>query len=72
MPSGYYYFGGYDMKTKELTVLMVEPGQHPSLYVAKTGVVTISGATIENGAAANNGNNAHLTGNGKHSGIRNN
>ncbi len=26
MPSGYYYFGGYDMSTKEITILMVEPG----------------------------------------------
>ena len=26
MPSGYYYFGGYDMTQKEITVLMVEPG----------------------------------------------
>ena len=24
MPSGYYYFGGYDMNAKELTVLMVD------------------------------------------------
>ena len=24
MPSGYYYFGGYDMTQKEITVLMVE------------------------------------------------
>ena len=31
MPSGYYYFGGYDMKTKEITVLMVEPGKHPKV-----------------------------------------
>ena len=31
MPSGYYYFGGYDMNTKEITVLMVEPGKHPML-----------------------------------------
>ena len=29
MPSGYYYFGGYDMNAKELTVLMVELGKHP-------------------------------------------
>lgn len=29
MPSGYYYFGGYDMTQKEITVLMVEPGKHP-------------------------------------------
>ena len=35
MPSGYYYFGGYDMNTKELTVLMVEPGQHPKVTKIK-------------------------------------
>ena len=23
MPSGYYYFGGYDMSAKEITALMV-------------------------------------------------
>ena len=33
MPSGYYYFGGYDMNTKEITVLMVEPGKHPKVTV---------------------------------------
>ena len=31
MPSGYYYFGGYDMTHKEIAVLMVEPGQHPKV-----------------------------------------
>lgn len=35
MPSGYYYFGGYDMNTKEITVLMVEPGQHPKVTTLK-------------------------------------
>lgn len=35
MPSGYYYFGGYDMNTKEITVLMVEPGQHPKVVTIK-------------------------------------
>lgn len=29
MPSGYYYFGGYDMNAKEIKVLMVEPEKHP-------------------------------------------
>ena len=33
MPSGYYYFGGYDMNAKELTVLMVEPGKHPKVGI---------------------------------------
>ena len=31
MPSGYYYFGGYDMNAKEITVLMIEPGKHPKV-----------------------------------------
>ena len=35
MPSGYYYFGGYDMNTKEITVLIVEPGQHPKVTTLK-------------------------------------
>ena len=35
MPSGYYYFGGYDMSTKEITVLMVEPGKHPKVTTLK-------------------------------------
>ena len=35
MPSGYYYFGGYDMCAKELTVLMVEPGKHPKVTKIK-------------------------------------
>ena len=35
MPSGYYYFGGYDMNAKELTVLMVEPGKHPKVTKLK-------------------------------------
>ena len=35
MPSGYYYFGGYDMNAKELTVLMVEPGKHPKVTKIK-------------------------------------
>ena len=34
-PSGYYYFGGYDMNAKELTVLMVEPGKHPKVTKIK-------------------------------------
>ena len=34
-PSGYYYFGGYDMNTKEITVLMVEPGKHPKVTKIK-------------------------------------
>ena len=34
-PSGYYYFGGYDMNAKEITVLMVEPGQHPKVTKIK-------------------------------------
>ena len=29
MPSGYYFYGGYDMSTNEITVLMVEPGKYP-------------------------------------------
>ena len=28
-PSGYFYFGGNDMKQKEITVLMGAPGEHP-------------------------------------------
>ena len=32
---GYYYFGGYDMNTKEITVLMVEPGKHPKVTTLK-------------------------------------
>lgn len=35
MPSGYYFFGGYDMNAKELTVLMVEPGKHPKVTKIK-------------------------------------
>ena len=35
MPSGYYYFGGYDMNAKEITVLMVEPGKHPKVTKLK-------------------------------------
>ena len=35
IPSGYYYFGGYDMNAKELTVLMVEPGKHPKVTKLK-------------------------------------
>ena len=35
MPSGYYYFGGYDMTQKELTVLMVEHGKHPKVTKLK-------------------------------------
>ena len=35
MPSGYYYFGGYDMTQKEITVLMVEPGKHPKVTTLK-------------------------------------
>ena len=35
MPSGYYYFGGYDMNAKEIKVLMVEPGQHPKVTTIK-------------------------------------
>lgn len=35
MPSGDYYFGGYDMNAKELTVLMVEPGKHPKVMKIK-------------------------------------
>ena len=38
MPSGYYYFGGYDMKTKEITVLMVEPGKHPKVTTLNYGI----------------------------------
>ena len=35
MPSGYYYFGCYDMTRKEITVLMVEPGKHPKVTTLK-------------------------------------
>ena len=35
MLSGYYYFGGYDMNAKEITVLMVEPGKHPKVTKLK-------------------------------------
>ena len=35
MPSSYYYFGGYDMETKEIKVLMVEPGKHPKVTTLK-------------------------------------
>ena len=35
MPSGYFNFGGYDMNTKEITVLMVKPGQHPKVTTIK-------------------------------------
>ena len=34
-PSGNFNFGGYDMNTKEITVLMVEPGQHPKVTTLK-------------------------------------
>ena len=35
MSPGYYYFGGYDMDAKEITVLMVEPGKHPKVTTLK-------------------------------------
>ena len=35
MPPGDYYFGGYDMTQKEITVLMVEPGKHPKVTTLK-------------------------------------
>ena len=35
MPSGYYYFGGYDMTQKEITVLMVDPGKHHKVTTLK-------------------------------------
>ena len=35
MSPGYYYFGGYDMDAKEITVLMVEPGKHPKVTTIK-------------------------------------
>ena len=35
MPSSYYFYGGYDMTQKELTVLMVEPGKHPKVTKIK-------------------------------------
>ena len=34
-PSGYYFFGGYDMSAKEITILMVEPGKHPKVTTLK-------------------------------------
>ena len=34
-PSGYYYFGGYDMNVKEIKILMIEPGQHPKVVMIK-------------------------------------
>ena len=34
MPSGYYYFGGYDMNAKEINVLMVEAAKERSLVVS--------------------------------------
>ena len=34
MPSGYYFFGGYAMNAKELTVLMVEAAKERSLVVS--------------------------------------
>ena len=36
IPSVYYYFGGYDMNAKEITVLMVEPGKHPRVTTLGT------------------------------------
>ena len=36
MPSGYYYFGGYDMSTKEITVLMVETAKEHGLVVSSS------------------------------------
>ena len=35
MSPGYYYFGGYDMDAKEITVLMVEPGKYPKVTTIK-------------------------------------
>ena len=35
IPSGCYYFGGYDMNAKERTVLMAEPGEHPKVTKIK-------------------------------------
>ena len=32
---GDYYFGGYDMTQKEITVLMVEPRKHPKVTTLK-------------------------------------
>ena len=44
MPSSYYYFGGYDMTQKEITVLMVEPGKHPKVTILKDDLVSLQKA----------------------------
>ena len=46
MPSGYYYFGGYDMNAKELTVLMVEPGKHPKVTKLKDDLDSLQRADL--------------------------
>ena len=43
-PSGYYYFGGYDMNAKEITVLIVERGQHPKVTTFKDDLDSILGS----------------------------
>ena len=55
MPSGYYYFGGYDMKQKELTVLMVEPGKHPKVTKLKDDLDSLQRADLFSADPAQNG-----------------
>ena len=47
MPPGDYYFGGYDMNTKEITVLMVEPGQHPKVTTLKDDLIKHACVTLD-------------------------
>ena len=45
---GYYYFGGYDMDAKEITVLMVEPGRHPRVTRLKDDLDSLQKAVSTN------------------------
>ena len=43
MPSGYYYFGGYNMNIKEITVLMVELLKlvYGNIYINSNSIETV-------------------------------
>ena len=55
MPSGYYFYGGYDMTQKELTVLMVEPGKHPKVTKIKDDLDSLQSADLFSAVPAQNG-----------------
>ena len=45
---GYYYYGGYDMDAKEITVLMGEPGRHPRVTKLKEDLDSLQKAVSTN------------------------